>query len=221
VGRFALRQAVLGAPANAALRLDYAQALLAAGHRAAAWHEVLAVRRLGARIPKGLLGLFRLENPVGVVWTFVPLPVAPGEVAPVDVRDPWYPGAAATSVTRTLPLVLLLGRYCTDCDENGVAVCTDCGGTGWKRSLLGDGEEPCPERDTCNRCAGSKYLVNVYRAARGECPHPHVVPEAEGATWTLERCTVCGLASVSSFPLWTGLWACAECGLFDCLCSPG
>lgn len=221
VDRFALRQAVLGAPPAAALRLDYARALLAAGHRAAAWHEVLAAQWLGAGIPSELEAPFRLEKPEGVVWSFAALSLAPKEVAPADVRDPWYPGAVAASGTRTLPLVLLLGRFCSNCDEHGVAVCTDCGGTGWKPSLLGDDELPCPERDTCNRCGGCKYVVNVFRAAHSGCPHARVVAEAEGPTWTLRRCVDCGLASMSCFPLWTDLWACGRCGLFDCHCAPG
>lgn len=216
--RFALRQTVLQSPGDAALRLAYARALLEAGCRAAAWHELLVARKLGTEIPNRLRASFILENPVGVVWTLVPLPIAPGEVAPADLPDPRYPGAAATNGRRTLPLLLLLGRFCTECDENGTAVCTDCGGSGWRRSLLGDDEEPCPERDTCNRCGGSKYLVNVYRAVRSECPHVEVVPEAEEPTWKLGRCTACGLGSMSAFPLWTQLWACGGCGLFDCGC---
>ncbi len=210
---------MLDNPYDPLLRLAYAGALLAAGHRAAAWHEVLAAQQVGAEAPCELHRAFAFENPPGVVWTFVPLAVVPGAVAPADLPDPRFPGLAATNGRQTLPLLLLLGRFCTECDEHGTAACTDCGGSGWKRSLLGDDEEPCPERDTCNRCGGSKYVVNVYRAGRSECPHAEVILEAEGPTWKLERCTVCGLGSISSFPLWTLLWACGECGLFDCRCG--
>lgn len=218
--RFAVRRTVLDSPGDAALRLAYARGLLEADHRAAAWHEVLVARQLGAAAPVDLLASFTFENPVGVAWSLGLVAVSPGAVAPADVPDPRFPGAFATSGSRTLPLLLLLGRACTECDENGTAVCTDCGGSGWKPSLLGDDEVSCPARDTCNRCGGSKYLVNVYRAVRSACPHVEAAPEAEGPTWKLGRCTACGLGAMSAFPLWTDLWACGGCGLFDCRCSP-
>lgn len=221
VDRFALRQAVVDTPGDPLLRLHYARALRAAGHRTAAWWEVQAARRLGSEPPPEAEGWFSFENPAGLVWTLTPLVTPQGGVVRADVPDPFFPGAAATDGVRTLPLALLLGRFCAACDEHGEGVCTDCGGTGWKPSLLGDDELPCPERDTCNRCGGSKYVVNVYRAARGECRHPNLVGEAKGSPWTLERCADCGLASMTAFPLWSHVWACARCGLFDCRCPTG
>jgi hypothetical protein len=209
---------VTRAPNDKSLRLAYAGALLAVGRRAAAWHEVLVAAQHGGEVPDDLRARFRLESPPGTVWTLAPLETSPEAVAPPDVPDARYPGVAALSGERRLPLLVLLGRPCGECDESGETPCTDCGGKGWKPSLLGDDEVPCPERDTCLRCAGTRYVVNTARASRGDCPHPDLASEAKGSTWELERCRACGLGLLSSFPRWTRLPACAGCGRLDCAC---
>lgn len=136
----------------------------------------------------------------------------------LERADPRAPGVTLTDGTLTLPLVVLLGRRCEACDARGEVVCTDCQGTGWRTALFGDDDVSCPERQTCLRCAGTHFIVNGARPVTGPCAHGELVADGEGSGWALERCPVCGLATLTCFPLWTRMWACSGCGLFDCSC---
>lgn len=214
------RRQVLRSPDDARRRLTYAQALLAAGHRAAAWHEVLQAGRMGTAIPDDLRQHFAFENPPGTCWTFLPLHVESGAVAPCEVPDPRFPGIVAACGERHLPLVILLGRPCTRCDADGSMVCDQCGGSGWRSAFLSDDEVPCPERTTCTSCGGTKFVVNTSHGDDGACPHAPLAFEAAGPGWELLRCSRCGLATLTCWPLWKDAWACGACGLFDCACPP-
>lgn len=211
-----LEAAARATPGDGAARLEWAEALLAEGCRAAAAVELAAAARHGAAIPDGLHAGLRFENPAGVAWTI--LPRAGDDVAGL-VDDGRFPGARVASAERELPLAFVLGPFCTRCDEKGETECSDCGGTGTRPGFTDpDAEYPCDPRQTCARCGGTKYVLDSAHAGKGACRHEKLEVEAEGPGYVLSRCPACGLPATTCGGLWSREFACGECGRFVCTC---
>lgn len=206
-------------PDDGSIRLAYARALLEEGYEGAAWLELCAADRLGAAVPPALRERFSFEKPEGVRWTYLPPDVPPeGVTAPRD--DSRVPRVMLQSGERTLPLAILLGAFCTACDERGETVCSDCGGSGVRSGFFNaDHEYSCEPRQTCSTCGGTKYQLNSFHAGKGACRHPSFEREASGPGYELSRCPRCGLPAVSCGWLFRDARACGACGRLDCICE--
>lgn len=217
-------------PDDPALRLAWASVLASRGLRAAAASECFAAERLGATVPATLRAETELENPPGTRWRFVAFePVTEGVAPPRD--DARFPGARVSNAARTndaarasdsarvLPLAIVLGPFCTRCDEAGTTVCSQCDGSGTRPGFFNaDHDYDCPPRETCTSCAGLKYVVDGPRFGKGPCAHPGWAQEAKGDGYSLARCTACGLVSISCGGLWSDSRACGVCGRLSCTC---
>lgn len=210
-----------------AARVAYAEVLLRAGCRAAAWHEVLAATRLGGDMPRGIAQAFEIEKPAGTRWRFArPAAVRRDAVArPVD--DARSPGASVRCGDRDLPLVLVLGGACDACPVPGTptGVCTECGGRGVVPDSIENyaydpwGMAPCPSCSSseppCALCHGFGFRVT---SSGGPCGHAAARKEFEAPGLELSRCEVCGLAVIDFAASPRMRFACGQCGLFDCGC---
>ncbi len=210
----ALRRAALASPGDGAARLAWGRALVSQGFRAAAHHEFLAARALGLEVRDTV----DFEHPEGTPWRFTDFVPASGDVAPM-LDDSRFPGARVTSGARTLPLSIVLGPFCTNCDAHGQAVCHACDGTGTRPGFTNpDAEYPCDPTETCAHCGGTKYVLNTGRFGEGACEHGALVEELSGPGFTLLRCPKCGLPAVTCGSMFVEALACGECGRLACTC---
>jgi ankyrin repeat protein len=214
-------QAARTHPRSVDVRQAWAEALLAAGFRAAAAREFEAARLLGALPSETPLVL---ENPAGHRWSFVPFSLSLEEVT-ARVSDGRFPRAFVTDGTRTVPFAVWLGPACDRCDERGQVECASCGGTGSHSSMFSDDDVACDPRATCYSCLGLKFAVVGDAFAKGECKHASTVEErawVREGVWLL-RCATCGLSGLKAdharaYNVWTR-WACAVCERLKCTCA--
>ena len=204
-------------PRDPQRRVAWAEVLLRRGLRAAAARELEAATKLGA----SAVELPVIENPAGTHWRFIPFEAAADEVTrPID--DARFPAARMTSGERTLPLAVLLGPPCTQCDEKAEVVCSECNGTGVGDNYLTGGTFKCEPRMTCSSCRGLKYVVRSRVYGKGPCRHEETrveqtLPATLSSTFKLElkflRCLECGLPALNTE------FACGVCGFFVCRCT--
>lgn len=212
--RHALEDAARAHPEAPAHRLAWARELAASGARAAAVHELDAVARLGGEVPAELRASLDLENPPGTRWT---LEVEPGPEVAGFVDDARFPRATVRSGARALPLSVVLGKPCTRCDDDAMIVCSQCDGSGTRPGFLNpDHDYPCPTRELCTTCCGTKFVVDGPRFGPGPCKHGKRVREFDEAGVRLSRCPLCGLATLRTDAMETQ--ACGVCGRFACTC---
>lgn len=199
---------------DAAARIVHAQALLHAGFRAAAWHELCAALALGESVPEELRDAFTFEKPAGTRWELEPIGRARETVAqPVD--DARFARAWVRAADRVLPLVIVLGAVCEDC-VRGRPRCDACGGAGYLQPNR-DAEAPSTffdpyyDRDAsvvchlcppglCASCRGTSFRVTGSRRG-SSCRHVHRdegpiagewIDDADAACLPRPDCPECG-----------------------------
>lgn len=204
-------------PSDGRARHDWARLLMKHGFRAAAAAELFAAEALGVSDPS-----LRDECVIeaGSRWAFVPFEPRPDDVMG-RLDDARVPGARVSDGVRTLPVALVLGPPCTNCDERGETECSLCGGTGAYSSQFSDDDVICSPRQPCVRCGGVKFVIDSQRASPGGCQHAFSLEWQEDGQ-RLQRCAHCGLAAFhfgGSNGRWVEVMACGVCGRFVCQCA--
>ena len=176
-----------------------------------------AATKLGAGVPDGLASALSFENPPGTRWRFAAFE-PPMQGVATAIEDPRVPGARVTTGTLTLPLVVVLGQPCTDCDEKGERQCSECNGTGTGYNYMTQLDFVCPPRVECFRCRRLKYTVWSETFGKGTCKHETFALEATLGVSKLTRCAACGLVGFET--AWAGHpnLACGVCGYLACRC---